>query len=339
MATEAQINANRTNAQKSTGPRTPEGKAVVSRNAVTHGFLARETVIQGEDPGEFEFYRDRMLGDLAPVGDGELEMAERAVGLAWRLRRAERLQTEAFDALYEKMATGSPAGDTPQRVPDAAGGAGIGDDRLLGRMLVEDFGNARVLDQLLLYERRIESSLYRTLRELREQKRVRQSQPVAQSCGAGLSSASARRGAGSRRVGSPSVAWVWGPRRDIAVGGILPARESSAGCRCHQAPRAGRPCYGDAWRYNAPVGAGNRAKQSQSRPTRAPTGFPATGGQGTTCRERNLTKQTQFAPEPMKRRFWRQEKGRSVPAPGGSGKQSQFPGAIPASLSAVRRVA
>jgi hypothetical protein len=59
MATEAQINANRANARNSAGPRTPEGKAVVSQNAVTRGFLARETVIQGEDPKEFEFYRDR----------------------------------------------------------------------------------------------------------------------------------------------------------------------------------------------------------------------------------------------------------------------------------------
>jgi hypothetical protein len=53
MATEAQINANRANARKSTGPRTPEGKAVVSQNAVTHGFLARETVIHGEDQSQF----------------------------------------------------------------------------------------------------------------------------------------------------------------------------------------------------------------------------------------------------------------------------------------------
>ncbi|MCL5282664.1 MAG: hypothetical protein M1376_22495, partial [Planctomycetes bacterium] len=156
MASEAQINANRANARKSTGPRTPEGKAVVSQNAVTHGFLARETVIQGEDPGEFEFYRNRMFGELAPVGDAEIEMAQRAVGLAWRLRRAERLQTEAFDALFEKMAAGAPAGDMPpQRIAEPALDAAGSADRLLGRMLVEDFANARVLDRLLVYERRI----------------------------------------------------------------------------------------------------------------------------------------------------------------------------------------
>ena len=54
MTTQAQTAANRINSQKSTGPRTAEGKAVVSQNAVKHGLLAREAVIRGEDPGEFK---------------------------------------------------------------------------------------------------------------------------------------------------------------------------------------------------------------------------------------------------------------------------------------------
>ena len=49
MTTEAQIEANRANAQKSTGPRTPEGKATVAQNAVKHGLLARTAVLHGED--------------------------------------------------------------------------------------------------------------------------------------------------------------------------------------------------------------------------------------------------------------------------------------------------
>jgi hypothetical protein len=199
MASEAQILANRANAQKSTGPRTPEGKAVVAQNAVTHGFLAQETVIRGEDAGEFAVHRDRMLRDLAPVGDGELDMAERIAGLSWRLRRAERLQTEAFEELYERMAAGTPGGGTPvegvtESTAEAAGGAGSGTDRLLGRMLVEDFSNARVLDKLLLYERRIENSLFRTTRELREQKRMRLAGGPAEAIG-GLA-AGATRGTG-----------------------------------------------------------------------------------------------------------------------------------------------
>jgi hypothetical protein len=45
MATAAQIHANRANAQKSTGPRTAEGKAKVAQNAVQHGLLAQRTIV------------------------------------------------------------------------------------------------------------------------------------------------------------------------------------------------------------------------------------------------------------------------------------------------------
>ena len=74
-AVAVQEHANRSNAQKSTGPRTVEGKAVVAQNAVKHGLLAQEVVIKGEDPGEFELYRDQMLGELAPVGQVESMLA------------------------------------------------------------------------------------------------------------------------------------------------------------------------------------------------------------------------------------------------------------------------
>ena len=53
MTSQAQVNANRRNSQKSTGPRTQEGKRAVSQNAVTHGLFAREAVIKCEDPAEF----------------------------------------------------------------------------------------------------------------------------------------------------------------------------------------------------------------------------------------------------------------------------------------------
>ena len=54
MATKKQIQANRNNATKSTGPRTGEGKARVSQNALKHGLLARDAVLPDEDPAEFE---------------------------------------------------------------------------------------------------------------------------------------------------------------------------------------------------------------------------------------------------------------------------------------------
>jgi hypothetical protein len=160
MATAAQVEANRSNAQQATGPRTPEGKATVAQNAVTHGLLAKEAVIVGEDFDQFDLYRDQIRAELAPVGLVESLLAERIVGLSWRLQRAERFHTEAFDTLYEKLAL------DPRARP-----AAVGPDRgdpLFGGTVVKDFSETKVLERLLMYERRIEGSLYRTMAELRK---------------------------------------------------------------------------------------------------------------------------------------------------------------------------
>jgi hypothetical protein len=94
MATEAQINANRSNAQKSTGPRTKVGKAVVAQNAIKHGLFAHQDVIAEEDPQQYEEHRRRFLAELSPAGEKQGLLAGRIVSLAWRLKRAERLQTD-----------------------------------------------------------------------------------------------------------------------------------------------------------------------------------------------------------------------------------------------------
>jgi hypothetical protein len=159
MATQAQILANRSNAQKSTGPRTAEGKAAVAQNAVKHGLAARSVVVSGEDPGEFEFYRERMLDELDPVGEMEFSLAERIVGLSWRLKRAEKLQAAAFDSLYARQE--HDPSETLEESQDADG------DSTLGRALVRDFADGRALERMLMYERRIEQSLYRTMAELK----------------------------------------------------------------------------------------------------------------------------------------------------------------------------
>ena len=180
MATAAQIQANRSNAQKSTGPRTTEGKERASQNAVKHGLLAKEAVIVGEDPAEFEMYREGMLATLAPLGPVETMLAERVVGLSWRLRRAERLQNIAFTALDER----EPAELLEARLNEWKQHRGDERDRdvfgvldenaALGQRVVEDFADARVMDRMLMYERRIESSLYRTMAELRREREARQ---------------------------------------------------------------------------------------------------------------------------------------------------------------------
>jgi hypothetical protein len=181
MASVAQIQANRSNAQKSTGPRTAEGKATASRNAVKHGLLAEQVVIHGEDPEEFDLYREGMLAELAPMGGIETMLAERAVSLAWRLRRAERLQSAVFATVYRENANDVvlwPRHGLPiEPKPDE-------EAVILGQVVMTDFARAQVLDRLLVHERRIENSLYRTMRELRKEREARetaQSQEVSPS--------------------------------------------------------------------------------------------------------------------------------------------------------------
>jgi len=181
MASDAQIRANRLNAQKSTGPRTAAGKAVVAQNAVRHGLLAEQVVIRGEDPGQFEFYRAQMLEEMAPAGTMESMLAERAVGLAWRLRRAERIQAEVFDTMLTRETT-DPVRKLVRSMQsrnaegDAAGTDG--GDLTLGRAVERDFSHARVLDRLGMYERRIEHSLYKTMGELQKLRLLRRLEPA-----------------------------------------------------------------------------------------------------------------------------------------------------------------
>ncbi len=60
----------------------------------------------------------------------------------------------------------------------------VDENAAVGRLVVEDFAGARVLDRMLMYERRIESSLYRTMAELRKEREAR---PPAESEGASTS--------------------------------------------------------------------------------------------------------------------------------------------------------
>jgi hypothetical protein len=174
MSTKAQIKANQQNAQKSTGPQTDEGKAAVSLNAVKHGLFAAEAVISGENPADYELYRDEYLAELLPVGMLESMLAERIISLAWRLQRAERMQNEAIDVLIAKIETDPWQQTRRERAAKAQDPRAGGLKLLLGWATKDDFSNSRVLDRLMLYERRIENSLYKTINRLKQYQVIRQ---------------------------------------------------------------------------------------------------------------------------------------------------------------------
>jgi len=170
MATPAQIVANRRNAQKSTGPKTPRGRTAVSNNALTNGFFARQAVISSEDQAEFDLYRRQFLDELAPETPMESMLAERIVNLSWRLIRVGRIQNQTIDALKTpdpinpiaklKESILRNLNKTQALPPEPP------PDLVLGRLAIKDFSGHRVLERLLMYERRLESSLYKTIIEL-----------------------------------------------------------------------------------------------------------------------------------------------------------------------------
>jgi hypothetical protein len=97
MATEAQIAANRINATKSTGPRTPAGKAVVTLNGMKHGLLSRESLVKGESEADLVDFGKCLRAQLAPMGELELLLVDRIVSTAWRLRRLVAVETMLFE--------------------------------------------------------------------------------------------------------------------------------------------------------------------------------------------------------------------------------------------------
>lgn len=99
MVTEARVEANRKNASLSTGPRSPDGKAMSSKNAVRHGLLGGDLLLPDEDAAELERFRAGVLERLQPEDDVERFMADRVVANAWRLRRLYRMETEVLRRL------------------------------------------------------------------------------------------------------------------------------------------------------------------------------------------------------------------------------------------------
>jgi hypothetical protein len=93
MTSLRQIEANRQNALKSTGPKTADGKQRSRRNALRHGFTA-ETVIEPlESPEEYQAFEDAIVSEYLPQTPVEQELVHRLASLFWRLRRSTSIET------------------------------------------------------------------------------------------------------------------------------------------------------------------------------------------------------------------------------------------------------
>jgi hypothetical protein len=96
---------NRRNAQKSTGPRTAEGKDVSRFNATKHGLTAKSELLPAEDPREFMERRQRLLDDLQPRNELEAVQIGQIAAHVWRSDRGDRVaeaQTN-FKVRHERL--------------------------------------------------------------------------------------------------------------------------------------------------------------------------------------------------------------------------------------------
>ena len=83
---------NRLNAQHSTGPRTDEGKARSSKNALTHGLTALDPVLPSEDRAAYEKLIQEFLDEYQPQTASETRLTRELASISWRLDRVPGLE-------------------------------------------------------------------------------------------------------------------------------------------------------------------------------------------------------------------------------------------------------
>jgi hypothetical protein len=97
MTSFRQIDANRRNARKSTGPITEEGKRRSRCNAIRHGLSAETVIGAPEDAEDYKAFEAAIIADYDAQSAVERELVLRLASLLWRLRRATTMETGLFE--------------------------------------------------------------------------------------------------------------------------------------------------------------------------------------------------------------------------------------------------
>lgn len=97
MTTEKQVKANQENSKKSTGAKTPEGKAAVSTNALKHGLFSSRLILPNESIDEYHQLLDGLIASLHPYGSFELMLVEKIAVAAWRQLRLTRAESASIE--------------------------------------------------------------------------------------------------------------------------------------------------------------------------------------------------------------------------------------------------
>ncbi len=149
---EAQLKANQTNAQASTGPRTPEGKAKSRMNAFRHGLTGQFSVMSEDDERAYKTYETGILEALAPVGTYERDLAICIAQNRWRLHRARALESNILGLGHHLLADelDAPTAEVEVAVTQAQ----------------TWLNHHQALTNMTLYEARIERTITHNKREL-----------------------------------------------------------------------------------------------------------------------------------------------------------------------------
>jgi hypothetical protein len=192
MTSARKAEANRRNALKSTGPKTPAGKAAVRHNSLRHGLLSKDILLPGEDEEALRELAEGLRAELQPVGELETRLVGRITSLLWRLRRLERVEAgifawELYGELAERAEREARAQEKSPLHDLIAADTTVVDGRkhrealekaeemrvkrdaetaTLGRTFVRDADKTNAFSKLSRYETSMERGLYRALHEL-----------------------------------------------------------------------------------------------------------------------------------------------------------------------------
>ena len=118
MTSLRQIESNRRNAQRSTGPKTQSGKARSSQNAVRHGLTAETVIGPLEDPVDYQAFEQPVTTGYDAETTVERELVLRLASLLWRLRRATSVETGLLQIQCEANTASDP--ESPKLPGEAA---------------------------------------------------------------------------------------------------------------------------------------------------------------------------------------------------------------------------
>jgi len=155
MPSDRQLAANKKNAQKSTGPKTPEGRAAVRLNGVKHGLTAATLVLPGEKESDFESLLDSFESEHNPTTPTEEALVRQMAMAQWRLRRLYHVETAFLRLRLDD--TAEDIEEEYESVDDAA---------RLAYVVHRDPGPSSTREDFSRIEGRLERSFYKALREL-----------------------------------------------------------------------------------------------------------------------------------------------------------------------------